>query len=186
AIWGQWMFRYARGELGHARRFCARLLGLAESSGDASLMLHAHHAMWPTLFMHGELIQARAHASAGLRLYHPKIHRTAASRYGNHDACTCAYNFSAISLGLQGKYEDARAMIEAGLRVAISLDDPFTLANTLYCTAVAAQLIGDVALATTNSESSARVSTEHGLAVLKIWSEAVAGVCAGADGRGER
>src|SRR5262249_51923457 len=90
----------------------------------------------------------------------------------------CAYNFSAISLALQGKYEDARAMIEAGLPVAMSLDDPFTLSNTLYTTAVAAQLIGDVALATTNSESSVRVSTEHGLAVLKIWSGAVAGWCA--------
>jgi DNA-binding winged helix-turn-helix (wHTH) protein/predicted ATPase len=186
AIWGQWMFRYARGELGHARRLCARLLSLAESSGDATLMLHAHHAMWPTLFMYGEVIQARTHASAGLRLYDPKIHRATASSYGNHDVCTCAYNFSAISLGLQGKDEDARAMIEAGLRVAISLDDPFSLANTLYCTAIAAQLIGDVALATTNSESSARISTEHGLGVIKLWSGGLSGWCAVENGEHDR
>lgn len=187
AIWGQWMFRYARGELDHARRLCARLLGLAESSGDASLMLHAHHAMWPTLFMHGDLIQARMHASAGLRLYDPNIHRATASSYGNHDVCACAYNFSAISLGLQGKDEDARAMIEAGLRVAMSLGDPFSLANTLYVTGAAAQVIGDVALATTNSESSMQVSAEHELAVIKIWSGGLAGWCAvenGQRGRG--
>jgi DNA-binding winged helix-turn-helix (wHTH) protein/predicted ATPase len=186
AIWGQWLFRYARGELGHARRLCARLLDLAESSGDASLMLHAHHALWPTLFMYGELIQARTHASAGLRLYDPKIHRATASIYGNHDACTCAYGFSAISLSLQGKYEDAHAMIEAGLRVAMSLDDPFSLANTLYMTAAAAQLIGDVALATANSEASARLSTEHGLANLKPWSEVLAGWCAVENGELDR
>ena len=186
AIWGQWMFRYARGELGHARRLCARLLALAESSGDASLMLHAHHAMWPTLFMSGELIQARTHASAGLRLYDPKVHRAMASSYGNHDVCACAYGFSAISLGLQGKNEDARAMIEAGMRVAMSLDDPFTLANTLFLTAAAAQLIGDVALATTTSDSSVRVSTEHGLAGIKTWSQGLTGWCAVRNGQGDR
>jgi predicted ATPase len=60
------------------------------------------------------------------------------------------------------------------------------LANTLYCTAVAAQLIGDVTFATTNSESSTRVSTEHGLAVLKIWSGAVAGWCAVENGERDR
>jgi DNA-binding winged helix-turn-helix (wHTH) protein/predicted ATPase len=186
AIWGQWMFRYARGELGHARRLCTRLLSLAESSGDVTLMLHAHHAMWPTLFLCGELIQADTHASAGLRLYDPKIHRATASSYGNHDVCTCAYHFSAISLGLQGKDKSARAMIEAGLRVAMSLDDPFSLANTLYCTAIAAQLIGDVALATTNSESSARISTEHGLAGIKLWSGVLSGWCAVENGEHDR
>jgi predicted ATPase len=136
--------------------------------------------------MYGELIQARTHASAGLRLYDPKIHRATASIYGNHDACTCAYGFSAISLSLQGKYEDAHAMIEAGLRVAMSLDDPFSLANTLYMTAAAAQLIGDVALATANSEASARLSTEHGLANLKPWSEVLAGWCAVENGELDR
>jgi predicted ATPase len=186
AIWGQWMFRYARGELGHARRLCARLLGLAESSGDTSLMLHAHHAMWPTLLKYGELIQARTHANAGLHLYDPKIHRATASSYGNHDVCTCAYGFSAISLGLQGKNEDARAMIEAGMRLAMTLDDPFTLANTLYLTAAAAQLIGDVALATTTSESSVRISTEHGLAGLKTWSRSLTGWCAVRNGQHDR
>jgi DNA-binding winged helix-turn-helix (wHTH) protein/predicted ATPase len=186
AIWGQWLFWHGRGELGHARRLCARLLSLAESSGDASLMLQAHHANWPTLFLCGELIQAHRHASAGLRLYDPKIHRATASSYGNHDACACAYGTSAMVLGLQGKNEDARATIEAGLRVAMSLDDPFSLALTLYPMTAAAQLIGDVALATTNSEWSVRIAREHGLAQFETQSGALAGWCAVENGERDR
>jgi DNA-binding winged helix-turn-helix (wHTH) protein/predicted ATPase len=186
AIWGQWLFWYGRGELGQARRLCARLLGLAESSGDATLMLQAHHAMWPTLFLCGELVQSHTHASAGLRLYDSKIHQATASSYGNHDACACAYGSTAMLLGLEGKCEDARATIEAGLRVAMSLDDPFSLAVALHQTAIAAQLIGDVALATTNSEACARISTEHGLALSKTWSGGLAGWCAVENGERDR
>jgi predicted ATPase len=186
AIWGQWLFWHGRGELGHARRLCARLLSLAENSGDASLMLQAHHANWPTLFLCGELIKAHTHASAGLRLYDPKIHQATASSYGNHDACACAYGTSAMVLGLQGKNEDARATIEAGLRVAMSLDDPFSLALTLYTMTAAAQLIGDVALATTNSEWSVRVAREHGLAQIESQSGALAGWCAVENGERDR
>jgi predicted ATPase len=186
AIWGQWLFWHGRGELGHARRLCARLLGLAKSSADASLMLQAHHANWPTLLLCGELMQAHAHASAGLRLYDAKIHQATASSYGNHDACACACCTGAIVLGLQGKKEDARAMIEAGLRAAMSLDDPFSLALSLETTAIAAQLIGDVALATTNSEWSVRVAKEHGLALIEPWSVALAGWCAVENGERDR
>jgi predicted ATPase len=186
AIWGQWLFWHGRGELGQARRLCARLLSLAESSGDASLMLQAHHANWPTLFLCGELIQAHTHASAGLRLYDPKIHQATASSYGNHDACACAYGTSAMVLGLQGKNEDARTTIEAGLRVAMSLDDPFSLALTLFTMTAAAQLIGDVALATTNSEWSVRVAREHGLAQIDSQSGALAGWCAVENGERDR
>src|SRR5262249_2715810 len=124
AIWGQWLFWHGRGELGRARRLCSRLLGLAKSSAGASLVLQAPLAHWPPLLLCGELMQAHAHAIAGLRLYDAKIHQTTASSYGNHDACACACCTSAMVLGLQGKKEDARAMIEAGLRAAMSLDDP--------------------------------------------------------------
>jgi hypothetical protein len=89
-------------------------------------------------------------------------------------------------LGLQGKNEDARATIEAGLRVAMSLDDPFSLALTLYTMTAAAQLIGDVALATTNSEWSVRVAREHGLEQIESQSGALAGWCAVENGERDR
>jgi hypothetical protein len=90
-----------------------------------------------------------------LALFDPKAHQPMASSYGNHDAGCCARNFSSLVLALAGDDEAARAMIGRSLAVARSLDDPFSLALTLYFTSAAAQMLGDVALATANSKLSA-------------------------------
>jgi DNA-binding winged helix-turn-helix (wHTH) protein/predicted ATPase len=182
AIWGQWLFRFGRGEFGHARRLCARLLALAEKSGSTILRLQAHHSMWPTLFSCGELTEARAHAEAGLAIYDAPIHQPTASSYGNHDASTCARNFGAMSLVLLGEHQQAREMIDAALAVATHLKDPFSLALTLYFASAAGQMLGDIQLATRNAESSMQVSTEHGLALTMAWSTGVAGWCAAENG----
>jgi DNA-binding winged helix-turn-helix (wHTH) protein/predicted ATPase len=186
AIWGQWLFRYGRGEFDHARRLCARLLALADKSGSTVLRLQAHHAMWPTSFSCGELTEAHAHAEAGLTVYDVAIHQATASSYGNHDASTCARNFGAMSLALLGEDRRARAMIDAALTVATNLKDPFSLALTLYFASAAGQLLGDAELATRNAESSMQVSTEHGLALTKAWSTGVAGWCAAENGDKDR
>ena len=175
ALWGQWLFRAGRSEMRNASRLCDRLLVLAEKSGDAGLKLQAHHAAWATSFVCGELADARAHAQSGLALFNAKIHQSMASSYGNHDAGCCARNFSAMSLALAGDGQGARAMIDQSLAAARSLDDPFSLALTLYFTSAAAQMLGDLALATANSELSVQMATEHGLAQPRAWSMGVAG-----------
>lgn len=182
ALWGQWMFRTGRSETDASRRLCARLLALAEKFDDAGLKLQAHHAMWSTSFVCGELAEARAHAQSGLALFDAKIYQSMASSYGNHDAACCARNFSAISLALAGDGEGARAMIDHSLAAARSLDDPFSLALTLYFTSAAAQMLGDVSLATANSELSVQMAIEHDLAQPKAWSMGVAGWCVAENG----
>src|SRR4029077_13551335 len=57
---------------------------------------------------------------------------------------------------------------------------------TLYTMTAAAQLIGDVALATANSEWSVRVAREHGLAQIESQSGALAGWCAVENGERDR
>ena len=182
ATWGQWMFRTGRGETAAARRLGARLLGLAQKFDDAGLKIQAHHAMWSTSFVCGELAEARAHADAALALFDSRVHGSLASSYGNHDAGCCARNFGALALALAGDTEAARAMMDRSLAAAKSLDDPFSLALTLYFTSAAAQMLGDVALATANSELSVRMATEHDLAQPKAWSMGVAGWCLAENG----
>jgi DNA-binding winged helix-turn-helix (wHTH) protein/predicted ATPase len=186
AIWGQWMFRTGRSEMDASRRLCARLLALAEKFDDSGLKIQAHHAMWATSFVCGELATARAHARSGLGLFDAGIHQSMASSYGNHDAACCARNFSAMSLALSGDDEGARVMIDQSLAAARSLDDPFSLALTLYFTSAAAQMLGDVPLATANSELSVRIATEHDLAQPKAWGMGVAGWCVAANGDPKR
>ena len=186
AIWGQWMFRTGRGETTAGRRLGARLLALAKKFDNTGLSIQAHHAMWSTSFVCGELAQARAHADAALALFEPKIHQPMASSYGNHDAGCCARNFSAMALALAGEGARARAMMEHSVAAARSLGDPFSLALTLYFTSVAAQMLGDVALATTNSKLSVEMATDHELAQPKAWSMGVAGWCVAENGELEK
>ncbi len=182
ALWGQWLFRWGRSELEAGWRLCERLLALAGKSGDAGLKLQAHHASWATAFGRGRLAEVRVHADAGLALYDARIHQAMASSYGNHDAACCARNFSAMSLALGGDDQGARVMIERSVAAARSLDDPFSLALTLYFTSAAAQMLGDVSLATANSELSMQMATEHDLAQPKAWSMGVAGWCIAENG----
>ena len=81
AIWGQWMFRTGRGETNaSAARWAQRLFILAEKFDDPGLKIQAHHAMWSTSFVCGELGMARAHAQSGLALFDAKLHQSMASR----------------------------------------------------------------------------------------------------------
>jgi DNA-binding winged helix-turn-helix (wHTH) protein/predicted ATPase len=186
ALWGQWMFRLGRSELAASRDLCGRLLALADKSGNVDLKLQAHHAMWATAFANGALADTLRHTEAGIALYDIKLHQAMASSYGNHDAGCCARNFSALALALMGQGDRARLTIERSVAEARALGDPFSLALTLYFTAIAAQLIGDIPLATQNSEASLQVATEHALEMPRLWSTCVAGWCAVENGDHDR
>ncbi len=186
ALWGQWMYRWGRSEVDLAWRLCERLLALAEKSGDAGLKLQAHHASWATSFGRGKFADVHRHAEAGLAVYEAKIHQAMASRYGNHDAGTCARYFSALSLAFAGEEERARAIADNALAIARGLNDPFTLGLTLYFASSVAQVLGDVALAAQHAEASMQLATEHDLAMLKAWSTGVLGWCGAASGAPER
>src|SRR6266853_319074 len=137
-----------------------------------------HRRCWRHIPGPGELADVRAHAEAGLALYEARIHQAMASSYGNHDASTCARNFAALSLALAGEDERARAMAETSLTVARSLNDPFSLALTLYFASAVAQVLGDVLGAAQRAEASRQIAAEHDLAVVGAWSTGVAGWCA--------
>jgi DNA-binding winged helix-turn-helix (wHTH) protein/predicted ATPase len=186
ALWGQWLFRWGRSEVDAAWRLCERLLALAEQSGDAGLRLQAHHASWATSFGLGRLADACAHAEAGLALYDATIHQAMASSYGNHDAGACARYFKALSLALAGEDERARSMADDAIAMAQGLDDPFSLALSLYFASATAQVLGDTTLAARRAEASGRLAMEHDLAMPKAWSTGIIGWCAAENGDPER
>jgi DNA-binding winged helix-turn-helix (wHTH) protein/predicted ATPase len=186
ALWGQWLFRWGRSEVDVAWQLCERLLTLAEKSGHAGLKLQAHHAAWATAFGRGKLAEVCAHAQAGLALYDAKIHQAMASSYGNHDASACARYFTALSLALAGEEEPARVAADNALAVARSLNDPFSLALTLFFASAVEQVLGDVALAARHAEASMQIAMEHDLAMLRAWSAGVAGWCAAEGGNPDR
>ena len=186
ALWGQWLFRWGRSEVDAAWRLCQRLLALAEHSGDAGLKLQAHHAAWATSFGLGNLTDVRAHAEAGLALYDATIHQAMASSYGNHDAGTCARYFTALSSALAGHDNSARSMADNAIAVAKNLNNPFSLALSLYFASATAQVLGDTARAAEHAASSRQLATEHDLAMPRAWSAGILGWCAAKNGEPER
>jgi hypothetical protein len=109
-----------------------------------------------------------------------------ASSYGNHDASACALSFAAHSLAFAGEEERARSMADSALAVARSLNDPFSLALTLYFSSAAAQVLGDVTLSAQYAEASRQLSAEHGFPAQRAWSTGVVGWCAAERGDSDR
>jgi predicted ATPase len=177
AIWGQWIFRHGRGETDVARRLGTRMLALADKCDDPGLRIQAHHALWATSFVRGEFDTACTHARSALVLFDPMVHQAMASQYGNHDAGCCAHNFTGMAQALTGNGEAAKATLDISLTAAEKLDDPFTLALTLYFASAVSQILDDVAAAAAYSESSMRIATEHDLAQPRAWSMGIAGWC---------
>ena len=185
-LWGQWLFRWGRSELDNAWQLCERLLALAVNSGDRGLKLQAHHAAWATSFGRGRLADVYAHAEAGIALYDAENHQAMASSYGNHNPSTCARYFAALSLALAGEEGRARSMADSALAVARSLDDPFSLALTLYFASATAQVLGDVRLAGRHAKASRHLAIEYDLAMPRAWSTGVLGWCTAKTGDPDR
>ena len=187
ALSGQWLFRWGRSEVDAAWRLCERLLVLAEKSGDAGLKLQAHHAAWATSFGRGKLTEVRTHAEAGdSPSTTQKNRRAIASSYRTHDASACARYFTALALAFAGEEQRARAMADNALDIARRLNDPFSLALTLFFAAAVAQVLGDVALAARHAEASCQIAMEHDLAMPRAWSTGVVGWCAAENGEHDR
>ena len=182
ALWGNWLLRWGRSEVDVAWSLCERLLAMAARSENIGLKLQAHHAAWATSFGRGELAEVHVHAQAGLKLYDARLHQAMASSYGNHDAGTCARNFSAIAFALAGEEERARAMADESLMVAGGLNDPFSLALTLFFTAVTAQVLCDLPLAAERAKAGRALARDHALALPEAWSMGVLGWCTAQSG----
>ena len=74
-MWGLWVFYTVRGEHKMAHELGEQLLIVAQGAQDSALLLQAHHALGPTLFVFGELGLARAHLEQAIALYDPQQHR---------------------------------------------------------------------------------------------------------------
>src|SRR3712207_7769743 len=95
---------------------------------DPALLLQAHHVLWNTTFVRGELGAAEAHAEQGLALYDAQQHHAQALLYGGHDPAVCGWSYAAKVRWLQGYPAQALARAEDALVLAHRLGHPFSLA----------------------------------------------------------
>src|SRR5271167_4166690 len=92
ATWGLWITIQASSASEHMRlrlQYLGEMVEAAERTGDAELLLQAHHSSWSTRIWNGEFASASEHVRSGLALYDPERNRHHALMYGGHDPGVC-------------------------------------------------------------------------------------------------
>ncbi len=168
ALWGLWLFNSSRARLATAREVGDQAMGLAESQGDAGLVMQAHHMLGPTFLQLGELNAARAHLEAAIARYDPVTHRAHAAIYGGHDPGVCCRIFSAFVLYMLGHPDVALRRAADAVAVARTLEQPTSLALTLGQAAIFHQLCRDPESARDTASAGLAVATEHHIATQQM------------------
>jgi predicted ATPase len=179
---GLWLVYYQRGAYPRMRALGEQLLSLAQRLHDPDLLLEAHHALWATLFLGGELSAARPHLAQGLQLYEPQRHRAHAALYSGHDPGVCCRAVAAPRLWLLGYPDQAIASSQAALALAQQLAHPLTLAIALYLAAILHHLRREALVTQARAEAGRALASEHGFpqqlahaTTLQGWALAVGG-----------
>ena len=181
-LWGLWRFHRSNREFGTARELADEMSSLAQRQDDPGLVLQAHHAQWPTQFIHGEFAACRELTEKGTALYDAREHHAQTFRFGGHDPCVCGYNFAAQSLWMLGYPDKSVEQIDAALGLAHKLHHPPSLVRALAVSAKLHRLRREHRLAKERAEASMELAREHGLArylgttlFFNDWSVAEAG-----------
>jgi len=174
ALWGLWLYTWGTGHLDDAKQIGNQLMDIAARLDDRSLLLQAHHALWPTALVRGELRACIEHATAGDQLYEVEQHAGLAAQFGNHDAGGCCRMFQALALALHGELVAACATSQAAVRLSEELDHPLSQALALFFAAMLQQIIREPAAARHYAERSVSLATEHGFAMVRAFASCIA------------
>jgi predicted ATPase/DNA-binding winged helix-turn-helix (wHTH) protein len=175
ALWGLWLFYWARGSLGTAHELANSLLALARQSAEPGLLLQAYHALWATSFSQGDLRAAAAQAAEGMALYDAHQHAAMAVTYGNHDAGACSRYFRARALALLGCADEAVRMSDDAIALARNLAHPFSLALALTFAAAVHQLRRDPTTTEGRAAEAATIARAQGFRLILAWASPLEG-----------
>ncbi len=177
-LFGLWMSHASRGELQEARKLAVELLSVARNLGNDTFKLEAHHAMWNTLILLGELRACLVQTERGIAFYDPRAHAALSSLYGGHDPGICGKNHAAQALWLLGYPDRALKCAREAVGLAQELAHPNSLAQAWVRAAMSDQLCRDRASTAKRAEVAIAVSVEHGFGqwvamgtILRVWAE---------------
>jgi DNA-binding winged helix-turn-helix (wHTH) protein/predicted ATPase len=182
ALWGLWLFSWGQGDMARARVIADDLFVRAGRTDDAGVRLEAHHALWATLLIQGELMGALDHASRGFALYDAETHASLAAAYGNHDPGMCSRGFGAWTLLLLGFPERALAALRQATGLSERLGHPFNVAWGHYYAAFVHQFLRDPGAARAAADAALALAREHGFGLVSGWMTAVRGWAIAAEG----
>jgi len=164
-LWGLWMSREVRSDLGKARDLAGQLFALAQRTKDTAQLLQGHMALAVTSFSLGDLIATCEHTEQGVALYDPRRHASHTHVYGQDPKATCLA-FGAVALWLFGYPDLARERSRQAVALGAALSHPTTRALTLYFASMLQQYCRDPSAVRESAEATSAIGTEHG---LSLW-----------------
>ena len=135
ALWGLAVFYHARSELGTAIEMGDQLLGIAERSGDASVLISANISVGCPLLWQGRFAECLARVERSVALYDRDRHRELAYVYGENPGVS-SRAYASMALWYLGFPDRALRMIEEAVAVAEEGTHPFSVGYALNFVAV--------------------------------------------------
>ncbi len=175
ATWGLWITIRAKSASDHMRlrlQYLGEMVEAAERTGDAELLLQAHHSSWSTRIWNGEFASASEHVRSGLALYDPERHRHHALMYGGHDPWVCGNGQGAVALWALGWPDRAVQSARESIVLGETLDHLPSLLHSLWFATSVYFLRRQAADVLACSARLLALGSEHG---LKLY-EAIGGV----------
>ena len=167
ALYGVWQHNVGSGRISAALPLAERLLSVTErDNADAGLRLQAHHAVWTTFFVGGELVGCREHCEIGRRHYDPERYQAHRDLYGGHDAGVCAWTLGGQVEWLMGHADTALASLAEALALAERISHPPSLVFVLSYAALLHVHRGEAELVLARLAAGEAVAAEHRLPVF--------------------
>lgn len=168
---GQSELHVVGGNLPAARALGERLLALASSAENRTLMLIARRTLGVTLCLQGEIALAIKHTRAGIALYNRAAHDTMPLQHGTDLVAARSVYLSncmylAIPLWLQGVPGEARAIATGARELADAITQPFGVAISYLFSALIENLCGEYAHARDLAQHALEVAHAH---QIELW-----------------
>jgi class 3 adenylate cyclase/predicted ATPase len=167
-LYGLFTFEYIGADLSTGREQAIRLLALAERLHDSAATVEGYRSVGSTLYVLGELVEARRHLEASLARYDPERHRSSALRFGQ-DPRVLALGFSAYVLWHLGYPIQALKQVAASLAWAEELAHPFAKAYALVFGVGVSVCLRDGAGLQTYVTPLLEIGEQFGFVVFSAW-----------------
>lgn len=173
ALYGLWSFHIVRAECEKARELGEQCLAIAQSVGDAELLIEAHAALGSALYSLGKFVQARTHLEQGIALYDPYRRRSFAISIDSAVFCT---SFAAQVMWYLGYPEQALQLSQRSLHLADQSSHHFSRTWALSFAARLHQFRGDRSATQECAEAAIEVANEQRFPFWIAWGKVLCGL----------
>jgi class 3 adenylate cyclase/predicted ATPase len=182
ALQGLFAFYLAKAEFQSTRELGEEILAREPGTNPDHFRLVAYRALGATHFYLGEFVAAREQLERGIALYDRDRHGSLAFQYGQ-DVGIYYRVYSAWTLWLLGRVDQALTHVEEGLALARGLSHPFSLAITLGHAAVLHHFRREWKLAKERAEETIALCTGQGFSFYLAMGNIIRGCATVAQAR---